>query len=229
MAVGLKHFRLPTTIVEGESVTINNNSKKSLAIFHLPYLVTFATFPNAILDQLNNNSGIRKTKAKITSLDEDLGEMILDPTRLESKLSNGNITLAINKHKELCGMKTQGGICLSMKDIEAAYNLALNVVRNEITPAVENSLLIANQVEKFNLDDDIVQNQNQDSKSEAMADDSMDDAIDSIVKAGKMKAENGEENGDVDGGLVSRNTGPMFNESDWGIDELIGEIRKQTD
>merc|ERR1712157_656720 len=239
VAVGLKHFRLPTAIVRGDSVTLDNSVTKRLSIYHLPFLVSFATFPQDVLHSINCNLGnrsVNKISTNVSSwnVSNSIGDLVLDPTKIESKLSSGTITLAINKHKELCGMKTTGGICLVMFDIQRVYKLALDLVRGVISPALEKALDPETYVDKFNFDvvepdyEELQENQS------SQMDDIISQArnMQQTMEEEVQDEEEGEEGNNFEINEQGRQAagftdlkGQEFNPDDWGVDDLISSVR----
>ena len=152
--------------------------------------------------------GVRKVK-NTSKIQDKLGELLLDPTRMETKLSQGSVILAMNKHRELCAMTTTGGVCLNMDDLSRAITVAEKQVKL-MHESVENAL-------KYNGVDQFTMN------------------IDSRNNAVKFEDSNGKHDGNIDdnkeietveyGGAIA----PVINEQDWGIAELISGIRENTD
>ncbi|RPB24003.1 hypothetical protein L211DRAFT_861976 [Terfezia boudieri ATCC MYA-4762] len=87
VVAALAHFRRPDVSVEGEKVTIHTLTERvpvPLSILHLPICVTFSFFHG--------------------------GEIVLiDATLQEEQLREGDMTITLNKHGEVCQISKAGG------------------------------------------------------------------------------------------------------------------------
>ncbi|CAI2181919.1 8884_t:CDS:2 [Funneliformis geosporum] len=91
----LAHFRRPDVTVIGEEVTIHPIEQRNpvpLSILHMPICITFAFF-------------------------EDGKYVVVDPTLQEEQIRQGDMTMTLNIHKELCTLSKAGGIPLEMETI----------------------------------------------------------------------------------------------------------------
>ncbi|KAF8943112.1 Exosome complex component RRP45, partial [Haplosporangium bisporale] len=113
----LLHFRRPDVTVVGEEVTIHTLEQRNpvpLSIHHIPICTTFAFFDN--------------------------GErMIVDPTYLEEQIKEGDMTLTLNVHKEVCAMSKAGGIPMEIDQILQCSKIAVIKVA-EITAQIQSAL-----------------------------------------------------------------------------------------
>ncbi|ORY97387.1 ribosomal protein S5 domain 2-type protein [Syncephalastrum racemosum] len=104
----LLHFRRPDVTVVGEEVTIHPVDQRNpvaLDIHHIPICVTFNFF--------------------------DKGELlVVDPTRLEEKVKEGDMTITMNIHKEICALSKAGGTPLPMDKIHQCSQIALVKVKD---------------------------------------------------------------------------------------------------
>ncbi|KAF9304024.1 hypothetical protein BGZ74_002541 [Mortierella antarctica] len=113
----LLHFRRPDVTVVGEEVTIHTLEQRNpvpLSIHHIPICTTFAFFDN----------------------DE---RMIVDPTYLEEQIKEGDMTLTLNVHKEVCAMSKAGGIPMDITQILQCSKIAVIKVA-EITAQIQAAL-----------------------------------------------------------------------------------------
>lgn len=98
----LQHFRRCDTSIEGETVTVYTPAERAmvpLSILHQPFCVTFASFHPATQNMV---AGHR--------LEVEAEEVVLlDPTLLEEKLSDGQVTISLNRHQEICQIAKGGG------------------------------------------------------------------------------------------------------------------------
>jgi len=98
----LAHFRRPDVTVIGEEVTIHPVEQRNpvpLSVHHMPICVTFAFFEN--------------------------GEcVVVDPTLQEEQIRQGDMTMTLNVHKEICALSKAGGIPLRMETIIACSQIA---------------------------------------------------------------------------------------------------------
>ena len=126
---------------------------------------------------------------------------------METKLSQGSVILAMNKHRELCAMTTTGGVCLNMDDLSRAITVAEKQVK-EMHESVENALKY-NGVDQFQINVE------------------MGDNILPKVEGDKMEDNLDSHDNNVDlttveyGGAIA----PIINEQDWGVSDLISGIR----
>ncbi|CAG8602502.1 14091_t:CDS:2 [Funneliformis caledonium] len=91
----LAHFRRPDVTVIGEEVTIHPIEQRNpvpLSVLHMPICITFAFF-------------------------EDGKYVVVDPTLQEEQIRQGDMTMTLNVHKELCTLSKAGGIPLEMETI----------------------------------------------------------------------------------------------------------------
>ncbi|GAA5999306.1 exosome complex component RRP45 [Rhodotorula paludigena] len=113
----LRHFRKPDVSVLGEEVTIHSMTERvpvPLAVHHSPMCLTFAFFGEDSL-------------------------AVLDPTRLESQLCTGTLTLALNAQSEICVLSKQGGAPLAADDVLRAVTIGVERVR-EVDDKVRRAL-----------------------------------------------------------------------------------------
>ncbi|KAI9308376.1 ribosomal protein S5 domain 2-type protein [Cunninghamella echinulata] len=113
----LLHFRRPDVTVIGEEVTIHPIDQRNpvpLSVHHIPICVTFNFF--------------------------DKGELlVVDPTYLEEKLKEGDMTITMNIHKEICALSKSGGIPLEMDQVLRCSQIA-QVRVTEITELIQKAL-----------------------------------------------------------------------------------------
>ncbi|KAF9962088.1 hypothetical protein BGZ72_010694 [Mortierella alpina] len=113
----LLHFRRPDVTVVGEDVTIHTLEQRNpvpLSVHHIPICVTFAFFDN--------------------------GErMIVDPTFLEEQIKEGDMTMTLNVHKEVCALSKAGGIPMDLDQILQCTKVAIVKV-TEITAQIQAAL-----------------------------------------------------------------------------------------
>lgn len=99
----LLHVRRPFVSVSGQETVIHSLEEREpvpLAIHHRPVCVTMA-------------------------LVGDSGDLyVVDPTRKEEMVSNGSLTVAINSHREICGIQKLGGAPLTVEQIGHFTHLA---------------------------------------------------------------------------------------------------------
>jgi len=109
----LMHYRRPEVTVDGTEVTVHEASEKEpvkLTLHHKPFTVTMG-YTHAHAGDENG--------AKL---------LILDPTRREEKVAAGSISVAINKHREICAMHLAGESELNSQQILSATKIAAEKV-----------------------------------------------------------------------------------------------------
>ncbi|KAF9205307.1 hypothetical protein BGZ49_004207 [Haplosporangium sp. Z 27] len=113
----LQHFRRPDVTVVGEEVTIHTLEQRNpvpLSIHHIPICVTFAFFDNG-------------------------QHVLVDPTHLEEQIQEGDMTITLNVHKEVCALSKAGGIPMEVDQILQCSKIAVVKVA-EITAQIEEAL-----------------------------------------------------------------------------------------
>jgi exosome complex component RRP45 len=83
----LLHFRRPDVTVIGQEVTIHTLEERHpvpLTLHHIPICVSFAFFSQG-------------------------NRLLVDPNRLEERLCDGDMTITVNTHRELCALFKAGG------------------------------------------------------------------------------------------------------------------------
>ncbi|KAI8387272.1 ribosomal protein S5 domain 2-type protein [Blakeslea trispora] len=99
----LLHFRRPDVTVSGEDVTIHPIDQRNpvpLSIHHIPICITFAFY--------------------------DKGErLVVDPNYLEGQTKEGDMTVTMNIHKEICALSKAGGIPLEMDQVLRCSQIAI--------------------------------------------------------------------------------------------------------
>ncbi|KAH8823053.1 ribosomal protein S5 domain 2-like protein [Flagelloscypha sp. PMI_526] len=136
--LALKHWRRPEVEVVGEEIIVHPASERAplpLSMNHTPYCFTFVLFP----------------PAKVPDIGEDDMEPVpvLDPTTLESKLSNGKIVIALNAQRELMVVQKSGGLPLSEEQ-------TLNIIDVAVERAKDMDSLV-NRVMKEDWDTRVVE------------------------------------------------------------------------
>ncbi|KAK9727653.1 3'-5'-exoribonuclease [Basidiobolus ranarum] len=113
----LLHFRRPDVTVSGEEVTIHPVEERNpvpLSIHHIPICVTFSFFDNGEL-------------------------LVVDANLLEEQLRTGDMTIAMNSHREICTLSKAGGIPLDIEQVFRCSKIAAVKVQ-EITEQIQNAL-----------------------------------------------------------------------------------------
>ncbi|CAG8617946.1 2022_t:CDS:2 [Paraglomus occultum] len=122
----LSHFRRPDVTVAGTDVTIHSLKSRNpvpLSIHHMPICVTFAFFDNGNL-------------------------FVVDPLHREEQVREGDMTLTINKHREICAISKAGGIPLELETIVECSQIAALKVK-DITALIQAALDRDAQERKF--------------------------------------------------------------------------------
>ncbi|KAI8336271.1 ribosomal protein S5 domain 2-type protein [Chlamydoabsidia padenii] len=98
----LLHFRRPDVTVVGEEVTIHPIDQRNpvpLSVHHIPISITFNFFDNGNL-------------------------LVVDPSYLEEQVKQGDMTITMNIHKEICALSKAGGIPLEMDQLLRCSQIA---------------------------------------------------------------------------------------------------------
>ncbi|GAB5593540.1 3'-5'-exoribonuclease [Umbelopsis nana] len=113
----LLHFRRPDVTVIGEEVTIHPMDQRNpvpLSVHHIPICVTFSFFAGGEL-------------------------LVVDPSIIEEQIREGDMTVAMNIHKEICTLSKAGGIPLEMDQIIRCSKIATTKTA-EITELIQKAL-----------------------------------------------------------------------------------------
>ncbi|KAH0536810.1 hypothetical protein FGG08_006343 [Glutinoglossum americanum] len=113
----LQHFRRPDVSVEGENVTIHAMEERvpvPLSLLHHPICVTFSFFLGG-------------------------GIVLVDATLQEEMLRNGELTIALNRHGEICQIAKLGGVAVEALTFLNCTNIAL-VKAQEISRFISKKL-----------------------------------------------------------------------------------------
>jgi exosome complex component RRP45 len=115
--VALQHFRRPDVTVEGEKATVYSARERepvALSLLHHPFCITFSLF--------------------------DGGDIVLvDATLAEEQVREGEMTISLNKHGEICQIAKYGGVAIDASQIMQCTNVALQRVQ-ELSKLVQSSL-----------------------------------------------------------------------------------------
>ncbi|KAG2183630.1 hypothetical protein INT43_006638 [Umbelopsis isabellina] len=113
----LLHFRRPDVTVIGEEVTIHPMDQRNpvpLSVHHIPICVSFSFFADGEL-------------------------LVVDPSIIEEQIREGDMTIAMNIHKEICALSKAGGIPLEMDQIIRCSKIATTKTA-EITELIQKAL-----------------------------------------------------------------------------------------
>ncbi|KAJ2961073.1 hypothetical protein NQZ79_g3574 [Umbelopsis isabellina] len=113
----LLHFRRPDVTVIGEEVTIHPMDQRNpvpLSVHHIPICVSFSFFAGGEL-------------------------LVVDPSIIEEQIREGDMTIAMNIHKEICALSKAGGIPLEMDQIIRCSKIATTKTA-EITELIQKAL-----------------------------------------------------------------------------------------
>ncbi|KAI8097789.1 ribosomal protein S5 domain 2-type protein [Halteromyces radiatus] len=113
----LLHFRRPDVTVVGEEVTIHPVDQRNpvpLSVHHIPISITFNFFDKGNL-------------------------LVVDPSYLEEQVKEGDMTMTMNIHKEICSLTKAGGIPLEMDQILRCSQITLVKV-NDISEMIQKAL-----------------------------------------------------------------------------------------
>ncbi|QNP97259.1 ribosomal protein S5 domain 2-type protein [Yarrowia lipolytica] len=115
---GLYHFKKPDVDVDGGAVTVCDMEERhpvALSVLHLPVSVTYGLF------ELKNDETNEVEKV----------ECVLDCTAIERQVQNAEITITINKNRDICQISKPSGVSIEGYRIvelcEKAFQEALKV------------------------------------------------------------------------------------------------------
>lgn len=144
---GLLHFRKPDISIEGDKTIIHaieDRPPVPLSILHIPICVTFSFFKppppktNAVVNTASiaaNNSGEPADADADTEMIEAVATLddivLVDATAREEALRHGEMTITINKNREICQISKSGGHSIEayvlMNCANRAYTLACDL------------------------------------------------------------------------------------------------------
>ncbi|KAI9595355.1 ribosomal protein S5 domain 2-type protein [Syncephalis fuscata] len=113
----LLHFRRPDITIVGEEVTIHSLEERNpvpLSLHHIPICVSFAFFQQG-------------------------EQLVVDPSHLEERLQDGDMTVTVNTHRELCALSKAGGAPLPPAQILRCIQLA-TTKGAEMTESIQNAV-----------------------------------------------------------------------------------------
>lgn len=115
----LMHFRRPDTTVEGEKTIVHTLEERApvpLSVLHVPICVTFS-FVQGVQDATDGADS------------DDI--TIVDATGMEEALRHSEMTLTVNKNRDLCQISKPGGIPIEPSAIlqcaDTAFDIAVRV------------------------------------------------------------------------------------------------------
>lgn len=113
VVAGLMHFKKLDTSIEGDQTIIHPVEERApvpLSILHLPISVTFSFFkpPTPVKSAATTNSNDQDEDMldTVTSADDIV---LVDATAREEALRHGEMTITINKNREICQISKSGG------------------------------------------------------------------------------------------------------------------------
>lgn len=115
VVAALQHFRKPDVSVEGEVVTVYTLAEREpvpLSLLHHPLCVTFSFFTGSGPDDAEGDIAL------------------LDATLLEEQCREGEMTVGMNRHGEICQLAKLGGVPLDALLLLHCTNVALGKVKD---------------------------------------------------------------------------------------------------
>ncbi|CAN6656713.1 exosome complex component Rrp45p [Trichomonascus vanleenenianus] len=116
----LMHFKVPDISIDGDKTIIHSVEERApvpLSILHVPICVTFSFFK---LDKKNEDGEV--TTKEI---------VLVDSTAREEALRHSEMTITINKNRDICQIAKPGGQQIEaitiMRCANVAYNIAVNL------------------------------------------------------------------------------------------------------
>lgn len=129
---GLLHFRKPDTSIEGDKTIIHSIEERApvpLSILHIPISVTFSFFkppPPAKTTASKAGNGEDEEMNDAVGSTDDI--VLVDATAQEEALRHGEMTITVNKNREICQISKSGGHSIEayvlMNCANRAYTLA---------------------------------------------------------------------------------------------------------
>lgn len=114
VVAGLMHFKKPDTSIEGDKTIIHPIEERapvSLSILHIPISVTFSFFkpppPAKTTTTTTNSTDADEEMPDSVASTDDI--VLVDATAREEALRHGEMTITINKNREICQISKSGG------------------------------------------------------------------------------------------------------------------------
>lgn len=131
----LMHFKKPDTSIEGDETIIHPIEERApvpLSILHVPISVTFSFFKPPPASAKKPVSGSTDQDEEMAEDDTNLASeddiVLVDATAREEALRHGEMTLTINKNREICQISKSGGHSIEayvlMNCANRAYTIA---------------------------------------------------------------------------------------------------------
>lgn len=145
---GLMHYRRPDTSIDGNNVIVHDSSERPLvplSVLHIPISATwsFITLPKSAKERpdMTDSESDSDSDEGDDQLEQNKQTVaLLDASAAEQALRSGQITITINKDREICQITKAGGAQIStqtlMKFTADAHSVSLNVSQ-KITSALE--------------------------------------------------------------------------------------------
>ncbi|ODQ65876.1 hypothetical protein NADFUDRAFT_51154 [Nadsonia fulvescens var. elongata DSM 6958] len=116
---GLLHFRKPDVSVDGEEVSFHSFEDRNpvpLSILHMPICSTFSFFQVDQSEDANDSNNLpERLDPQVVLVDANAQELIL---------SGGDMTITVNKNRDVCQMLKSGGLRVEAYTILNCVNIA---------------------------------------------------------------------------------------------------------
>lgn len=150
VVAGLLHFKRPdTSIIDGNQILVHPIDERPpvpLSILHIPICVTFSFYkPNSAIT--NSNPQTAKNKdMEDEDMDDDKDSQfesnlatLMDATAHEELFRDGEMTVTINKNRDLCQISKTGGISVPGYTLINCSNKAFDVAC-KLTDLIQDAL-----------------------------------------------------------------------------------------
>lgn len=128
---GLLHFRRPDTSIDGDKVVVHDVTERPpvpLSILHVPISVSWSFIPGIS----TKSESDMEDESSDDNDEQDDGAVValLDATAAEQALRNGEITITVNKDRELCQITKAGGAQLSTATVSRFTQKAFEIAKS---------------------------------------------------------------------------------------------------
>ncbi|ANB12006.1 exosome non-catalytic core subunit RRP45 [Sugiyamaella lignohabitans] len=133
----LMHFRRPDTSIDGDQTIIHSVEERvpvPLSILHVPICVTFSFFkvdevPSSTENPVAAIPGSGQSANGVPTAD-DSAILVIDATAQEEALRHSELTITINKNRDICQIAKPGGYSVEALTILECANKAYKIATN---------------------------------------------------------------------------------------------------
>lgn len=148
VCAGLLHFKKPDISIDGENTIIHSPEERApipLSILHIPISVTFSFFKplppakKTSLPKMDNDNGDDDDDDDSSSMPSAKDIVLVDATAREEAMRDGEMTVTINKNREICQLSKAGGYSVDAYVLMNCANRAYEIAA-ELTELIQRKI-----------------------------------------------------------------------------------------